>query len=183
MPAAPAATPFTKRSEPLALMFADDRASVPNNPRLPFLVYRNAIDLSGTPNPEEVIEATFKENGWGEMWRNGIYPYVHYHSMIHEALGIARGRAKVRFGGPEGRDFDIGSGDVVVLPAGTGHQCLWAAPELVVIGAYPRAGRYNLCRGSKAEHAKALLTIPQVPVPNSDPVYGEDGPLCRLWRG
>jgi uncharacterized protein YjlB len=116
------------------------------------------------------------------MWRNGIYPYVHYHSMIHETLGIARGRAKVRFGGAQGRDFDIGSGDVVVLPAGTGHQCLWAAPELVVIGAYPRAGRYNLCRGSKAEHAKALLTIPMVPVPKSDPVYGELGPLCRLWR-
>ena len=37
------------------------------------------------------------------MWRNGIYPYVHYHSMIHEALGVARGRAKVRFGGDNGQ--------------------------------------------------------------------------------
>jgi len=180
MAAAPAPA-VTKRSKPQALMFADDGSSVPNNPRLPFLLYRNAIDLSGTPYPEEVIEAIFRENGWGEMWRNGIYPYVHYHSMIHETLGIARGRAKVRFGGGEGRDLDIGSGDVVVLPAGTGHQCLWAAPELVVIGAYPRAGRYNLCRGSKAEHAKALTTIPLVPVPMSDPVHGENGPLCRLW--
>jgi len=182
MPASPAAAPvLAKRSEPQALMFIDD-GSIPNNPRLPFLVYRNAVDLSGTPNPEEVIEAIFAQNDWGEMWRNGIYPYVHYHSMIHETLGIARGRAKVRFGGSQGRDLDIASGDVVVLPAGTGHQCLWASPELVVIGAYPRAGRYNLCRGSKAEHAKALLTIPQVPVPTSDPVHGDDGPLCRLWQ-
>ena len=141
-------------------MFADD-GSVPNNPRLPFLVYRGAIDLSGTPDPEEVIEKTFARHGWGDMWRNGIFPYVHYHSMIHEALGIARGRAKVRFGGSKGEEIELIAGDVVVLPAGTGHQCLWAAPELMVIGAYPKTGKYDLCRGSKAEHAKALETIPQ----------------------
>jgi uncharacterized protein YjlB len=171
-----------KPTEPLTLMFADD-GSIPNNPRLPLLLYRNAIDLAGTPDPEGVVERVFAQNGWGDMWRNGIYPYVHYHSMIHEALGIARGRAKVRFGGAHGRDVDLGSGDVAVLPAGTGHQCLWAAPELVAIGAYPRTGRYNLCRGSKAEHAKALTTIPKVPLPKADPVYGDDGPLGRHWRG
>ena len=173
---------LVKPSQPQALMFADD-GSIPNNPRLPFLLYRKAIDLSGTPNPEEVIEQVFAQNGWGDMWRNGVFPYVHYHSMIHEALGVARGRAKVRFGGSGGRDLDLAAGDVTVLPAGTGHQCLWAAPELVVIGAYPPTGRYNLCRGSKAEHTKALATIPQVPLPTTDPVYGEAGPLCRLWSG
>ena len=121
---------LTKSSEPLALMFADD-GSIPNNPRLPFLVYRRAIDLSGTPDPEQVIEKNFARHGWGDMWRNGIFPYVHYHSMIHEALGIARGRAKVRFGGANGEVLDLAAGDVAVLPAGTGHQCLWAAPESV----------------------------------------------------
>jgi len=173
---------LTRLAEPRALMFADD-GSIPNNPRLPFLVYRGGIDLSGTPNPEEVIEKAFARHGWGDMWRNGIFPYVHYHSMIHEALGIARGRAKVRFGGGAGEVLDIAAGDVVVLPAGTGHQCLWAAPELCVIGAYPKNGKYNLCRGSKAEHAKALKSIPKVPLPTTDPVHGEDGPLTRLWQG
>ncbi len=171
----------TKPIEPLAFMFADDGA-IPNNPRLPLLYYRGVIDLSGTPNPEEVIEKTFKQHGWGQMWRNGIFPYVHYHSMIHEGMGIARGRAKVRFGGDKGQEFDIGQGDVVLLPAGTGHQCLWASPDLLVIGAYPAEGRYDLCRGSKAEHAKALLSIPDVPLPKSDPVYGKSGPLLQLWR-
>ena len=90
------------------------------------------------------------------MWRNGIYPYVHYHSMIHEAMGIARGRAKVRFGGEQGREHRPRAGDVVVLPAGTGHQRLSQSPDLVVIGAYPPNGKYDLCRGSKAEHAKAI---------------------------
>ena len=35
-------TIMTKRSAPITLMFADD-GSIPNNPRLPFLVYRGAI--------------------------------------------------------------------------------------------------------------------------------------------
>ena len=71
----------------------------------------------------------------------------------------------------------------MVLPAGTGHQCLWASPDLMVIGAYPKTGKYDLCRGSKGEHAKALQTIPQVPLPDTDPVFGKHGPLLRLWRG
>lgn len=171
----------TKPTEPATLMFTDD-GSVPNNPRLPFILYRGAIDLSGTPDPEDVIERVFRENRWGDMWRNGIFPYVHYHSMIHEGLGVARGRARVRFGGAKGQEIDLGQGDVVVLPAGTGHQGLWASPDLMVIGAYPKTGKYDLCRGSKAEHDKALETIPLVPLPDTDPVYGQKGPLLRLWR-
>ena len=171
----------TRPVEPLAFMFHDDGV-VPNNPRLPLLYYRGAFDLSGTPNPEHAIEALFKKNGWGDVWRNGIFPYVHYHSQIHEGLGIARGRAKVRFGGDQGQELDVKPGDVVLLPAGTGHQCLWASPDLMVIGAYPPDGRYDLCRGSRAEHAKALQSIPKVPLPTCDPVYGEGGPLLELWR-
>jgi uncharacterized protein YjlB len=170
-----------KPVEPLAFMFHDDGA-VPNNARLPTLYYRGCFDLAGASSPERVIETLFAKNGWGEMWRDGIFPYVHYHSQIHEGLGIARGSAKVRLGGEQGQVFDIAQGDVVLLPAGTGHQCLWASPDLVVIGAYPPDGRYDLCRGSKAEHAKALVTIPQVPAPKSDPVYGKNGPLTELWR-
>jgi uncharacterized protein YjlB len=173
--------PPTKQTDPLTLMFTGD-GSVPNNPRLPFVLYRDAVDLAGTPNPEDVVEKVFRENGWGDLWRNGIFPYVHYHSMIHEGLGVARGRAKVRFGGAKGQEIDLAQGDVVVLPAGTGHQGLWASPDLMVIGAYPKSGKYDLCRGSKAEHDKALETIPLVPLPDTDPVFGQKGPLLRLWR-
>jgi uncharacterized protein YjlB len=173
-----------KPRAPVTATFADD-GTIPNNPTLPLVLYRGGIDLAGTPDPERLIEKTFAANGWGDMWRNGIYPYVHYHSMIHEALGIARGRAKVRFGGNAGEVLDLTAGDAVVLPAGTGHQCLWASPELSVIGAYPKSpqgGTYNLCRGSKGEHAKAIQTIPKVPLPDTDPLHGKDGPLTKLWR-
>ena len=177
----PSPPPPSPPSEPEAFAFTDD-GSIPNNPRLPFLVYRGAVDLKGSPNPEELVEQTFAGNRWGEMWRNGIYPYAHYHSMIHEAMGIARGRAKVRFGGREGVEIDIFAGDVCVLPAGTGHQGLWASSDLMVVGAYPPLGKYDLCRGSKAEHAKAIAAIPDVPLPATDPVFGKQGPLITLWR-
>ena len=111
----------TKRTAPITHLFADD-GSIPNNAALPFVLYRGGIDLAGSPDPERVIEKTFAGNGWGDMWRNGIYPYVHYHSMIHEAIGIARGRATVRFGGENGGRSRVTPGDVVILPAGTGHQ-------------------------------------------------------------
>jgi uncharacterized protein YjlB len=167
--------------EPLTMTFEDD-GSVPNNPRLPLLVYRTCIDLKGIADADRLIADTFTRNHWGETWRNGIYPYVHYHSTTHEVMGIARGRAKVRFGGDRGEEVDLLASDVVILPAGTGHQCLWASPDLVVVGAYPPNGRYDLCRGSKGEHAKAVAAIPHVPLPETDPVFGRKGPLNKLWR-
>jgi len=169
-----------KRPAAITHMFADD-GSIPNNPALPLVLYRGGIDLGGATAPETTIEQIFAANGWGDMWRNGIYPFVHYHSMIHEALGIARGRATVRFGGDKGQEIEVAAGDVAILPAGTGHQRLKQSDDLVVIGAYPPAGTYNLCRGSKAEHARALATIPNVPRPATDPVFGADGPLISLW--
>lgn len=170
----------SKRTAPITHLFTDD-GMIPNNAVLPLVLYRGGIDLAGSPDPEQVIEKTFAANGWGAMWRNGIYPYVHYHSMIHEAMGIARGRATVRFGGQKGREIEIASGDVVILPAGTGHQLVTQTQELVVIGAYPPSGKFDLCRGSKGEHDKALPRIAEVPAPETDPVFGEDGPLIALW--
>jgi uncharacterized protein YjlB len=170
-----------KINKPTMYRYSDD-GSVPNNPTLPMLFYRSAINLAGTVSPEERVEDLFRDNGWVGLWRNGIYPYTHYHSMIHEALGIARGRARVRFGGTQGDEIDMMPGNVVVLPAGTGHQCLWQSPDLSVIGAYPPSGKYDLCRGSKYEREQALLTIPKVPLPETDPVGGASGPLLRLWH-
>jgi uncharacterized protein YjlB len=171
----------SQRTTPITQTFADD-GLIPNNPALPFIFYRGGIDLTGSPDPEELIEKTFAANGWGDMWRNGVYPYVQYHSMIHEVMAVARGRARVRFGGDSGRAFDIVPGDVVILPAGTGHQCLTQSPDLLVIGAYPQSGKYDLCRGSKADRIKALASIPKVPPPETDPVFGTEGPLMTLWR-
>ena len=111
-----------------------------------------------------------------------IYDYVHYHSQIHEVLGIARGHVTVRLGGSRGRAFKLKAGDVAILPAGTGHKRIDEGDDLLVVGAYPAFGKYDLCRGSKEEHERALKTIPKVPIPRKDPVYGSGGPLVHLWH-
>jgi uncharacterized protein YjlB len=163
-------------------IFKDD-GLVPNNP-LPVLIYKAAVELSGTVDPAAAVERLFSANGWGHgQWRDGIFPFVHYHSMIHEALGVARGSARVQLGGHQGEMLDFKPGDIVVLPAGTGHPRLIGSDDLLVVGAYPPQGTYNLCRGDNpAERDTALTTIPEVPMPASDPVHGKGGPLTKLWR-
>ena len=165
--------------EPLTFVFDDD-GLVPNNP-LPFLVYKGAIDVAND-HPEKTIEGLFGANGSGEMWRNGVYDYLHYHATVHEALGVARGHARVRFGGDRGCEIEIAAGDVAILPAGTGHQCLSASQDFSVVGAYPPGPRMHVTLPTPENHAKALKTIPQVKLPKTDPVLGENGPLLRLWN-
>src|ERR1700675_3514629 len=165
--------------EPLTFVFGDD-GLVPNNP-MPFLVYKQAVALDNAC-PEKTIEGLFGANGWGDMWRNGVYDSLHYHSTVHEAPAIARGHARVRFGGNSGKEFEISAGDVAILPAGTGHHCLSASRDFSVVGAYPPGARMLVTLPTAENHRKALETIPKVKLPNSDPVLGENGPLVRLWR-
>jgi uncharacterized protein YjlB len=166
-------------AEPLAIVFEDD-GLVPNN-ILPFLIYQGAVKLD-LKHPEETIEGLFNENGWGGLWRNGVYDYLHYHSTVHEVLGVARGHARVRFGGDRGDVLEMKAGDVAILPAGTGHQCVSASDDCCVIGAYPQGSKMEITRATPENHAKALKTIPAVKLPPADPVMGKDGPLMRLWR-
>jgi uncharacterized protein YjlB len=163
-----------------AVKFKDDGV-IPNNERWPLVVYRGAVSLPADLDPAAVIEDLFELNGWGDSWRNGIYDYVHYHSRIHEVLGIARGTGTVRFGGNNGKTVRLKAGDVAILPAGTGHQCLTASTDFLVVGAYPPSGTYDECTKSE-EHARALKTIPKVGRPRKDPVYGSKGPLLSAWK-
>ena len=147
-------------AKPLTFVFADD-GLIPNNP-LPFLVYKGAVDVAGG-HPEATIEKLFDANGWGAMWRNGVYDFPHYHATVHEVLEIA-------------------AGDVAILPAGTGHQCISSSDDFSVVGAYPPGPPMDLVRPSKEAHARALKTIPQVTMPKTDPVLGANGPLVKLWK-
>jgi uncharacterized protein YjlB len=159
--------------------FADD-GLIPNN-RLPLILRRGAV-APAIPDPARAFEATFARNGWTGAWRDGIFPFHHYHSTSHEVLGIARGTAIVRFGGEGGSSVRVNAGDVVVIPAGVGHKRVEASPDLLVVGAYPDGAPYDLIRADPAAVAAARGRIAGVPLPATDPVDGADGPLVRLWR-
>jgi uncharacterized protein YjlB len=160
--------------------FKDDGV-IPNHPRWPVIIYRGVCRLPSALDPAAVFEDVFDANGWGDSWRDGVYDYIHYHSRIHEVLGIARGTGKVQLGGPGGLAFDLSAGDVAILPAGTGHQRLSASDDFLVVGAYPPEGTYDECGVSAEEHQRALETVPLVKCPRKDPVFGRLGPLRKIW--
>ena len=157
---------------PELLVFADD-GTIPNNPRLPALLFRAALP----PGDPAAAEALFACHGWPPAWRNGIYRYHHYHPDAHEALAIACGRVSVLLGGEWGQVLDLEAGDVVVLPAGTGHRNLGASADLLVVGAYPTGQSPTEHRGRPGEHARAIAAIPAVPDPPAEPVTGALWPL------
>jgi len=66
--------------------------------------------------------------------------------------------------------------DVAILPARTGHQCLAASADFLVVGAYPPSSTYDECTAGE-DHA-----LPKVGRPRKDPVYGSRGPLLSMWK-
>lgn len=141
---------------------------IPNHPSFAVLLYRR---VGGD------LRSLFAEHGWGGSWVDGVFDFHHFHSTSHEVLGVLSGNATLELGGPQGRSFEVAAGDVVVLPAGTGHRRATARDVFPVTGAYP-AGQedYDLLRS--ADDA-ARERIARVPVPEQDPVGGEG---VASWR-
>jgi uncharacterized protein YjlB len=155
----------------------DDDGGIPNSP-LPVIVYHQVEAARDAAS----CEALFANHGWLGAWRDGIFSFHHFHSTAHEVLGIVSGEATVVLGGPRGRRFEVRPGDVLVLPAGTGHCNAGSTRDLLVIGAYPDGMEWDIRRGDPSEHDEVLANIGAVPLPSADPVHGPDGPLPELWQ-
>jgi uncharacterized protein YjlB len=144
---------------------------IPNHPSYPVLIYRGA----GVGDAGEA-RALLGSHGWGGSWVDGVFEFHHFHSTSHEVLAVVEGSATLELGGPQGEAFEVAAGDVLVLPAGTGHRRREARGGFTVVGAYP-AGQedYDLLR--EADDA-ARERIAALGAPDEDPVGG-DG--IRRW--
>ncbi len=147
---------------------------IPNNSELPLLVYKAVL--------HDDIESTFHENNWKNSWHGGVFDFHHYHSTVHEAVGIEAGQAVLKLGGENGVELEVEQGDLVVIPAGTGHKYLNGSDDFQVVGAYPNGADYDLKKANSEDFSQAISEIKQVPLPEFDPVYKNQGPVFDYWK-
>ena len=163
--------------ELLEFKYSND-GRIPNS-RYPVLIYRNAFEERGEKGAEW-LEKRFRENNWANSWRDGIYPYHHYHSITHEVLGVYEGKALLHLGGEEGEKVEVSAGDIIIIPAGVAHKNL-GSDNLKVVGAYPNASEYDIKTGEKGERPEVDRNIAAVNIPEKDPLLGMDGGVPWIW--
>src|SRR3954447_6065420 len=139
---------------------------IPNHPSFAVLVYHDVEPAAR--GGADAVRALFAEHGWRGAWVDGVFDFHHFHSTSHEVLAVIAGRATLELGGPQGRAFEVATGDVLVLPAGTGHRRASASGDFRVVGAYPEGQEdYDLLRAADdaaRERIAALGPPPQDPV-------------------
>ena len=141
---------------------------IPNNPRFPVLVYRGVEAVTGA----EAARKLFAEHGWGGSWVASVFDFHHFHSTSHEALASSRARRRSSSAARRGEAFEVAAGDVLVLPAGTGHRRATPRDGFSVVGAYPPGQEdYDLLREdvSDAELAAARERIANLGPPPRGP--------------
>ncbi|WP_437614479.1 cupin domain-containing protein [Erwinia sp. V71] len=173
-------------SNPQHLMLAAPSNGIPNN-LLPLIIYPRVApdDLFDEENPGDIaafFEERFAEHGWTPRWRDQVFPYTHYHPNTHELLGICDGWAEILFGGESGRMVTLRAGDVVLIPAGVGHQQVAASEEFLAVGAYPGDMEPIIVRDDRSVMAQSIEQIKRVPLPKTDPITGGEGAVIDYWH-
>ncbi|WP_226669535.1 cupin domain-containing protein [Metabacillus litoralis] len=154
-------------------LFLKKGEKIPNNEKLPVVIYQQV-------NSKD-IEKLFHKHNWLNSWTNGVYSYHHFHSNTHEVLCVVAGEAVILLGGETGESIDVSSGDVLVLPAGTGHKKVSSSSDFKVVGAYPSGMEPDL-KKEDVQCEKYRVDINSVPLPNQDPIFGSHGPLIEYWN-
>lgn len=151
----------------------------------PMIIYRGALEPA-TSLEQDIARASefLARNGWAIAWYTdkGLHPFHHFHTNAHEIVWVARGSQRGTFGGPDGIDATVRAGDLIVLPAGTGHIGLEKTDDLYMIGGYPAGtARGNVVRSDESIGLSFANEIAGIPVP-TDPLTGKDGVLTESWH-
>jgi uncharacterized protein YjlB len=156
----------------------EDDGVIPNS-ALPVLVYPKvcAAEVAST-----WLEQTFARHGWTNNWHDVVLPYDHFHSNTHEVLGVGRGSVSLKIGGAAGLVIDLSAGDVVILPAGVGHHAVSAHTDYEMVGGYPLGRAWDMRMGVAEERDEVLANLSNVDLPESDPVFGAQGPVLTSWH-
>lgn len=158
--------------------YFENDGNIPNN-KLPVLIYKNALKYIGAQD----FELCFSQNGWTNNWTDIILPYDHFHSNTHEVLGLKSGQAQIMLGGKNGKVIQVEAGDVLIIPAGVGHHSIDNSLDYQFVGGYPNGADWNLKIGlTDSDRTFIRDEIAQIPIPDTDPVYGVDGPLFAYWK-
>lgn len=147
----------------------------------PLLIYHAAFPASASASS---IESYVSSMGVADpQWRYTMYSTTHFHSTTHEILCISSGKARLCFGGEEnaGRvEANVQKGDVVVVPAGTGHRLLEdLGGGFEMVGCYPKGKNWDMCYGKEAERKK-IEAIKSLGWFSRDPIYGDKGPVLDV---
>jgi uncharacterized protein YjlB len=151
---------------------------VPNNSKLPVVLYRRALS-PGSGNLPAAFEILFERNAWPAQWRDSIFDFHHFHATAHEVLGVTDASAEVIVGGPGGRVLTVHAGDVLLLPAGTGHCLQSFERHFQVVAGYPLGQQWDIRR--EALTPQELTEMLALPFPPLDPIDGKHGPVVELW--
>ncbi len=146
----------------------------------PLVVYRQVLDPKEGDLPSR-FEALFQSHGWTGCWRNGVFPFDHFHSTAHEVLGIYEGTARLIFGGPGGLEIEALPGDALVIPAGVLHRRMGGRGQFGVVGAYPSGQQPDTCEAGRGDQRWRAARMAEVSLPTTCPIAGADGPLIRSW--
>ncbi|VUC33007.1 unnamed protein product [Clonostachys rosea] len=152
----------------------------PNN-TLPVLHYQ---DVLPQPATEASVTEFLTRNKWEKRGTWGHIGIRHFHPNSHECYGIFQGSSKLLIGKikqGDGVEINVKSGDVIVLPAGTAHSSIESSLNYRYIGVYPEGCPKWQNEMGKKPADQFHTMIQDVAMPEADPVYGENGPLTRLW--
>ena len=166
-------------AKPQAHLFKDDGV-IPNS-KYPLLHYQKVFTERSSAGASW-LEQHFAKNNWTNSWRNGVYPFHHYHSTSHEVLGVYSGSALLFLGGEKGAKVKVEAGDIIVIPAGVGHKNLGSSNNFGVVGAYPDGRSWDIMKGQPDDRPKADERIAALPVPDFDPFLGKQDGLIKLLK-